>query len=212
MFGHKTSSDRGLWAVGQYPWKQRNMRQGKRRELRWLYLGVSHSSWLHVEKYKVQVSAIWTRLKHAWNDSAVNPSLPNHTTHWFVTKKKRRHFSFWCLYVTKIQRLGSRAGFGSFRPACPVRWNPRGKLPGFYALRHWKALGVLCRQGQRGSSEQHVCSQRREPNQMLCWLQGLWRGTIRTKSHKKSAENDFLCHLIQISILPYKKTLFLASI
>lgn len=88
MFGHKTSSDSGLWAVGQYPWKQRNMRQGKRRELRWLYLGVSHSSWLHVEKYKVQVSAIWTRLKHAWNDSAVNPSLPNHTTHWFVTKKK----------------------------------------------------------------------------------------------------------------------------
>lgn len=56
----------------------------------------------------------------------------------------------------------------------------------------------------------------REPNQqMKCWLQGLWRGTIRTKSHKKRALNDFLCHLIPICILLIllsKETLFLASI
>lgn len=134
----------------------------------------------------------------------------------FIKKKKKRHFSFWCLYVTSIQRLGSTAGFGSFRHACHVWWNPRGKLAGFCVLRHWKALGVLCRQGQRGSSEPHVWSQRREPNQqMKCWLQGLWRETIRTKSHKKRAQSDSLCYLIPICILLIllsNKTLFLASI
>lgn len=50
----------------------------EREEFRRVYLGVSHSSWLHVEKYKVQVSAIWTRLQHACNDSAVNQALSNH--------------------------------------------------------------------------------------------------------------------------------------
>lgn len=70
--------------------------------------------------------------------------------------------------MTKIQRLGSTAGFGSFRHACHVWWNPRGKLSGFYVLRHWKALDVLC-QGQRGSSEQHVWSQTwaKPTNEML---------------------------------------------
>lgn len=173
-----------------------------------VYLGVSHSSWLHVEKYKVQVSAIWTRLKHAWNDSAVNQSLPNHTPIDLLKKGILASggftwpsFNDWVLRLDLAHSVMRATYDGIHQESC--RDSTR-----YVTEKLWVSSVAKDNAAHRSST----FALRAKPTN---GLQGLWRGTIRTKSHKEECLNDFLCHLIQICILLiflYKKTLFLASI